>query len=359
MRIAIIYRDFDSNVGDAYDVQRIALNLANFNTNVDIYCSDNCKNALKHPNIKYFRRKYSFLSIVDLFFHRKRVDIAHLFCGYIASLYWISIILRLTNIPYCYSGFGQLSEEGLERSFWKKKLYTIFCLKPMLKNAKFIQISSDHERNYLLKIGAKKTVTAPLSIEGYELKAKESISKQKLVTFIGRFDIWQKGLDLFIEVINETSSSIRQSGHKVVVAGRGDKLSIEYLKLKIREYQLDDIISIKIDISDEEKIQLLSSTNIFYHPSRVEGFARSMREALSMKIPILTTPGSNIGDTLNKYKAGISTEFEVKQQAKALIKLLNSDDLNTDWDGLFKYLSWRNTSSILSLEYQRNCKIKY
>lgn len=356
MRIAIIYRDFDSNAGDAFDVRSIAINLAQLNNTVEIYCSYNCKNMIEHPNITYFRRRYSFLSIIDLHTRRKRIDFAHLFCGYIASLYWIAIYLQLAKTPYCYSGFGQVSEQGLERSFWKKKLYTLFCLKSILKHAKFIQVCSIQERNYVMKIGAKRAVIAPLSLEGYELTATASSSERSFITFIGRLDIWQKGLDLFLEVVKELGPLIKEKGYKVVLAGRSEEASIQYLASIVDEYQLGELVNVRVDITEAEKLTLLNSTLIFYHPSRIEGFARSMREALSMKIPTLTTSGSNIGDTINKYQVGLSTEFDVDQQVIALKKLLSTESFVGDWNGLFDYLSWSNTANILQSEYCKHCK---
>lgn len=102
--------------------------------------------------------------------------------------------------------------------------------------------------------------------------------KKNIGIFIGRIDIFQKGLDLIIESLkNDHDNKI-----KIIVAGFGKPSEEEALKKMIAQNQLQDKINYVGRIENEEKILLLQTASFGLVPSRFETFCVSALEFLSL-----------------------------------------------------------------------------
>lgn len=87
-----------------------------------------------------------------------------------------------------------------------------------------------------------------------------------IVTFIGRFDYKQKGLDILYEIINKTLE--KNNKIKFYIAGGGNKKWED--KFKELENKYPHNVKYLGVISEEEKYELLSKSSIFISPSRYE-----------------------------------------------------------------------------------------
>ena len=353
MKISVVYRDFDSNVGDAYDVRSIVLQLLELGHDVSVYCSENSNNELQHSNLRYRRSKNVVSTCVKLYTDRASLGVVHLFCGFIPSLAPISWICRLFHIPYAYSPFGQILPNAFTKSRLKKLAYSRFFLRDLIRNAKFIHVISEYEKKQLLKYGAKQVVVSPLAIQGYEVNINKS-TKANYVTFIGRLDIWHKGLDMLVPAVTKCKDILKANNLRVVLAGRGSLSNIEKLHRLISSNNAKGIIDVRHDISEDEKYTLLANTKIFIHPSRVEGFARSMREAISLRIPIVTTYDSNVGDYINQYEIGSASALDADDLAAALAMVVESDFSSKRelYERLISELTWSKLAEALCSGYR-------
>lgn len=354
MNIGIVYRDFDSNVGDAFDVRSIALRLVSQGNVVFIYCSHNRKNEIKDANVIYRRSSSVIEAVKNIYSDRCRLEIVHLFCGLIPSLVPIAMLCRVLKIDYAYSSFGQILPRALAKSRFKKWLYVRLFLESMVSHAKFVHAISEYESLALKKMGARAVVTSPLSIQGYELQCVERSNELNYLTFIGRLDIWHKGLDILIEAVNLSRRFLEDGGIQVVLAGRGGEKEVDDLNQMIESKSLAKLVEVWVDIEEVKKQELLSCTRVFIHPSRVEGFARSMREALNAKIPIVTTFDSNVGDYINMCGVGKACEFSAIALARVLQEVLQSEkDINEEnWSSIFSLMTWDRLTSDLSRCYE-------
>ena len=355
MKICIVYRDFDSNVGDAYDVRSIAIALLELDHEVVVYCSKNSSNKLHHKNLTSHRSSNIISTCVRLVRNRHSLEVVHLFCGLIPSLVPISWICRFLDVSYVYSPFGQILPNALKKSRFKKIIYLNVFLIGLIRNAKFIHVISDYEKNQILNYGAKEIVVSPLSIQGYEIDLPIKPKRARYVTFIGRLDIWHKGLDYLLRAASKCKHTIISKKLTIVIAGRGTQTDIHKLKQLIALNQLENIVEVRPDISDVEKQALLAATKIFIHPSRVEGFARSMREVLSLKIPIVTTFDSNFGDYINQYEVGSASALDADLLAESLSTVVEEDFSKKEdlFDNLINILTWTNLAADLCFLYKK------
>lgn len=353
MNIGIFYRDINTNVGDSYDVRMIVKQLSKKN-NVIVFCSSKNKHKIINQNIKYVQTDNLFSLLKNIKIYSKELDFFHLFCGLIYSVPLVSIVLNINRVKYAYSPFGQLMPLAMRKGFLKKKLFLKVLLKPMLAKASFIHANSDFEKNVLKNlVGSNNIIVSSLAVEGYELDDFVISNNKKYISFIGRLDIYHKGLDILIDAIKINSKIVTENDIKFVIAGRASKKQLTKLTSLIKINKLEDLIIVKHNISNKDKLEILSKSYYFIHPSRVEGFARSMREAINCKIPIITTYDSNIGDYIKSFNAGFTCNFDVNELAECIAQGILSIKNNKKFGvkELKKKLSWSRIGQELLNEY--------
>jgi glycosyltransferase involved in cell wall biosynthesis len=267
------------------------------------------------------------------------------------------MLLKLLNIKYIYYPFGQLMPLAMKKKgkVIKKTFYLYVFLKPMLKRAWRIHANSIYEKKVITElIGVTKFIIAPLSIEGYELNKLEKVDQKKYYTYIGRLDIWHKGLDIMLEAILMNVESFHEYNIKVIIAGRGEPQEVEMIQELINDFELNNVVILKSNITESEKTEILNQSLFFIHPSRVEGFARSMREAIYLEIPIITTYDSNIGDYIEDYNCGFSSNFDVISLSKSIQKSFSCiNNISVyDFKLLKKKLTWKNTTNLILQEFE-------
>lgn len=128
----------------------------------------------------------------------------------------------------------------------------------------------------------------------------------------------------------EALKILRDNNEKcfLIIAGRRgeDRYYSELIKL-IADYKLQDYVFIKLNISEEEKVQLLSNATALIVPSPVEGFSIVSVEANALGVPVIATDGvpeDVIKHGFNglKYKFGdIETLAENMQKMIANVEL--------------------------------------
>lgn len=354
MTIGIIYRDINTDVGDSFDVRQIVSHLA-ISNKVVVFCSRKNKHRLNLPNVVYVQSKSHFRLLFNVWSWSRKIDVYHLFCGFIYNLPFVSRLLEILNKPYLYSPFGQLMPEAMKKPFLKKSVFFRILLKRTLKRADSIQCNSVYEQNALMRlVDSDNYIVSSLAVEGYELEKIQPGDAPNLVSFIGRLDLWHKGLDILIEAVGLKRDLFEEKNIKIVLAGRGNDKECGLLNSMIEEASLSGIVHIEANISETQKRTILSNSLFFIHPSRVEGFARSMREAINLELPIITTFDSNVGDYINEFNAGRASAFDSNALAEAIDYCLKQKDPEFFKKGVVKlrrYLTWERLTSELENKY--------
>ena len=353
MNIGIFYRDINTNVGDSYDVRMILEELSKEN-NVVVFCSSKNKHKIIKKNIKYVQTDNLFCLLKNIHIYSKELDFFHLFCGLIYSVPLVSILLNINKIKYAYSPFGQLMPEAMKKGFLEKKLFSEILLKPMLAKASFIHANSVFEKSVVENlVNVNKIIVSSLAVEGYELDDFVISNDKKYISFVGRLDIWHKGLDILIAAIKINNKLIIENKIKFIIAGRASQTQLSSLLNLININNLEDLIIVKHNISNKDKFEILSKSYYFIHPSRVEGFARSMREAINCEIPIITTYDSNAGDYIKLFDAGFTCNFDANELAECISQGISSITKNEKFEvkALKKHLTWSRLGQDLIKEY--------
>lgn len=123
-----------------------------------------------------------------------------------------------------------------------------------------------------------------------------SLKDKKLVISIGRIDV-RKNYEQLIEIAKKLSD------YKFVIAGALNSGDEDYYKNLIKNKSSN--LEIKINISEEEKIDLLKKASIYVHLNRREHYGISILEAMSYGlIPVVPEVGGPWIDIINKGEYG-------------------------------------------------------
>lgn len=140
--------------------------------------------------------------------------------------------------------------------------------------------------------------------------------------FLGVFGE-RKGIYDLLEAVARNSNELR--GKVIVhIGGNGE---VERVDKVIKSLGVDDIVVNEGWVSGERKIQLLNLADVYLLPSYDEGLPISILEAMSYKLPIISTPVGGIPEIVKTYENGILVEpGDIDALGKAMLSLLYDSD---------------------------------
>ncbi len=235
--------------------------------------------------------------------------------------------IQKADIPYIVIPRSTLTKQAQKHHHWKKLIGNFIYYNNMLKKAAAIQYLTQNE---LEESGSRWNKTSFIIPNGIEMpcKSKTNFNTNHIVaTYIGRLEVYQKGLDLLLEAINYAKKELREINFKLNIYGpdqENGKLKIENL---INEYNINDLVSVNDSVVGLEKERVLLDSDIFIMTSRFEGFSVGLIEALSYGIPCIVSIGTNLADKISKIGAGWKCECNAKSIKETLIESLQNKNL--------------------------------
>lgn len=240
-------------------------------------------------------------------FERKNDIVVHLHGGWIPIYFTLSIVLKKYNIPFVITPHGAYNLIAMKRSRLFKKFYFSLFEKKLLKNAKYIHSLGESEVTGLATLYPNdKSKLIPYGFEfppnHYEKKVKNS---EFIVGYVGRIDIYTKGLDLLLTAFSLFEKKVKNV--RLVIVGDGPELStLKDLAAKI-ELKPIDFLGSKYD---DEKNEIINDFDLFVHTSRNEGIPTAVIEAASFSVPSLVTKATNLENLIISCDAGYVVEDE-------------------------------------------------
>ena len=130
------------------------------------------------------------------------------------------------------------------------------------------------------------------------------------ILFIGRFDVYMKGLDLLLPAWAETA---RRQGIDLVLAGRAfgaDLEKVRALVAGVAGAPGAGAVRLELDISEARKAELLAACLFFASPSRFEGFGIAALEANAAGRAVLATDNDGFRDSLALGETALAVPVE-------------------------------------------------
>jgi len=378
MRVCHFYKHFLAPGGMPRETYLLARAMANLGIEVFVYCltprKEETGNEVKDgicirkfylPAFLYHRKSNFFVPkelTITLSQNLDKIDIVILTGSYIPEHYYLSRLLLRKGIPYIVSigaAFNPNLFCGLKGI--KKRIWNYFFERKVIEDACGVRIYSDIQRNHLARLGFI-DVNCFIVKEGIDwelipddLKGiSNSVSKEPPVFgFLGRFDIYNKGLDILIKGFSLYKS--RGGSGILEIVGIGSKSQYMQIYRLIKSLNLENSIRIYGPIYGLEKFRFLKNISLLCLPSRHEGIPRVIREALAVGCPVMVTDNTNLHDLVNEYQAGLVIDCNAQSVATGLevFTMLDTEkrrEISKNAFYLAQKLNWHNIAN----EYIQN-----
>jgi glycosyltransferase involved in cell wall biosynthesis len=195
----------------------------------------------------------------------------------------------------------------------------------MLRLGRTYFVSNRAVRDRIQRINPK--ARAELTTNGFDpalLQLESKASTPPFILFVGRFDVYMKGLDLLIPAYMEAAASL---GVDLVLAGKASDKDAREVRNLIPE-SMRSRIRLELNISTKRKMELLSSCLFFCSPSRFEGFGIAALEANAAGKAVLATDTDGFRDSLALGETALAVPREDSEALKsAMIRLIEDADL--------------------------------
>lgn len=205
---------------------------------------------------------------------------------------------------------------------WYRNVFVSVFDKYVLDNAAVVHGITEMCATYLSNVTKTPVLVVNNQVNDMQL-AFDVASLKEQVCFIGRFDIFRKGIDIALTAFQLfKQQSGNAAGVQYVLIGPADAQAAKEReaicqKLGLRIGQ-DVVFTNKIP--EPERNALLAQSKVYMQLSRTEGFGLSIAQALSCYKPVITSTQVPIHDKIVAHKAGFAVR-NAEEAAQALIKL--------------------------------------
>ena len=287
-------------------------------------------------------------------------DIVVFECFYYSEYLKLSSECRKKKIPYIIVPRSAFTKQGQAQHRIKKLLGNFFLFRKFYKGASAIHYLSQKEyedsgsswsrRHFIIPNGCEihKNVIVRTNHSGW----LEGIS-------IGRFDPYQKGLDLLFEACKNLKEYMKE--HKIRITLYGPER--QGYKAEYKKYIIDNGLQEIIQIDEREgvfgdsKEETLTHADFFIMTSRFEGMPMSMVEALCYGLPCIASNGTNMGEFLSDYNAGFVCDVTARSIEEAIVKMSEHREelsiMSSNAVKLSYKFEWNSIAMESRSEYQR------
>ena len=252
----------------------------------------------KHSKIEYQKRKNpltpSFLFQPLPAIQSLRENDVNLMLLYrLPSRKYLKSIARNRSAKYLFLMHGVVFNQVVSRSlkviFYQLYLRFVFSISSILYTYKqiFFQLFCEDDRLFLMKHGIthQNTYVIPTAVdfEQYEVGRNDTTFR---IIFIGRLDRTQKGISLLLGIIRYIISQDFVNVEIAIIGSGPACTEIEQIASRHSSIKYLGFVT------EEDKIKLLSESNLMMVTSNLEPFSIVTVEGLASGLPVVSTPVS-------------------------------------------------------------------
>jgi len=264
--------------------------------------------------------------------------------------------LRKRGIPYIITPRGSLTtqaQHGTITKRIKKAIANLLIFRPYTRNALALQYLTPAEKHDSGNKWNPKSFVVPNGFSTPTRK-KETFSEKGLTAvFIGRLDLYHKGLDILLEACNQEREYLIAARFKLLIYGP-QRYDYQKIKKYISQNELHKIVNLNGEIAGKAKEDVLLSSDLFVLTSRFEGHPMGLVEAVAYGLPSLVTPGSNMADVIAEYDAGWVSEPTTEAIAENLKEIIGYKNLLPDKSENARRLSLNYEWSVIASSFHRH-----
>lgn len=341
MNIGLFYKQFLGKGGFPREWRRFAAELAELGENLRVYSYPGIADKNLHPNIQtkvFPGSAASSFALPASLLQALRQDRAWLdgmliVGGFVPENITLMYWLRRHGIPYVVAPLGQLAPKVIQRGGWKKRPFLHMLLLPALRRAAAIHVFSKMESDWTHHWLQRTTIQAthgaypedlPNNIDSNYLRSRfPFIGQRKIVLYLGRLDIYWKGLDTLITGFKQAAE--KRKDLILLLIGPDQDNNRQRLQQLIEREHLTEQAVILDPIFGDDKFSAIASADLFAYPSNFDILPRSVREALTLGCPVLVSEETQFGDLVRQYSSGAVCEVSATSIADN-ISMIFSDE---------------------------------
>jgi glycosyltransferase involved in cell wall biosynthesis len=257
-------------------------------------------------------------------------DIVHFHSVHIPQNVALAAYLGRVGIAYCVTVHGALFPAARRRGWLKKTLFNLFFERRYLNEARFIHALNPQETEVIRRCGVNRPIvvvpnglppdTNVLALRPDALYAEHPwLRDQRVFMFVGRLDLWQKGLDLLMKAF----ACAGLSDASLVLVGPDYRGSRRALATRAERLGISPRVVFIEPAFGQERANLFAAADVFVHPSRWEGVSLSVLAASAAgKACLITREADPLGE-LERAQAAVIVETSVSSIAKGLRQAAN------------------------------------
>ena len=233
----------------------------------------------------------------------------------------IAIEAMRNGIPYVIVPRSAMTDCAQKQKRLKKFLGNTVFFSEFVRKATAIQFLTDAEMEQSVRWRNKYSFVIPNGIDLPPCGCSKITNARKGIkaAYIGRLDIYQKGIDLLLDACAIKQKELRSNGFSLELYGPDFNGSLTVIEDEIRKADIEDMVFLRGPVFGEEKASVLSESDMFVMASRFEGFSMGLVEALAFGLPSVVSVGTNIAEEIEAAGAGWNAGSTVESLANTLV----------------------------------------
>ncbi len=211
--------------------------------------------------------------------------------------------LKKQGFAFIHTPHDSYSPESMVKNRFMKRVYMVLLERYVLASATQIHALTETGRKHISKYTRNSSITLVTNFVS-PFGENRIVKKRTQLSFIGRYDIHQKGIDIMLKAL----SRYKAAGHNpvpfVLIGKYNREEELLLTSLINRNGLTHGNVVMKGKVSTEEKNLILAESRFYFQLSRFEGFGLAIVEALAAGTPVIITNKVPIWQTIAAFNAG-------------------------------------------------------
>lgn len=254
-------------------------------------------------------------------------DIVHFHSIFIPQQSFLARQLKQHHIPYLITP-NAITPQLLQRRWLKKWIYSGLIEKSYFRGAAGVAVVTPPEEKALMAFvpaysGAVRTIANPIpanTLTGCQWQGKIT---PKQVVYLGRFDVWHKGIDRLVEM------------GRLLPEIEFHLYGVEHHKTRRWLHQIQRNLPKNVyfhpPVLSTEKLKVLTTASLYIQMSRWEVFGISIAEAMALGVPCAVANTVNLAELFQAHNLGLVLSKNLSQAASQLQQALENPAQLQKW----------------------------